>query len=158
MSLNIVTIEGNITADLEPRFLEPGSMVLNFSIASNEKWKDDQGQPQERTTFVDVTAWKHTAKFLSEYAKKGAKVVVSGKLKEDKWQDKETGHNRSKLIVEARDVVLMSKSDSHPTQQFQQPQQQQYQQVPPNINNLNRCHNKHRNISSISNRNDNFNK
>ena len=97
-NLNKVMIMGNLTRDPELRYTPNNTAVCNIGIAVNRKWRNQNGEMQEETTFVDCEAWSRTAEVINEYLRKGRPIYVEGRLKLDQWQDKE-GNNRSKLKV-----------------------------------------------------------
>jgi single-strand DNA-binding protein len=97
-NLNKVLLMGNLTRDPELRYLPSGMAVVNLGLAVNRRWKNQQGEQQEETTFVDLEAYGKPAETMNQYLKKGKPVFIEGRLRLDQWQDKE-GHNRSKLKV-----------------------------------------------------------
>jgi len=99
VSFNHVTLMGNLTRDPELKYLANGTAVCSFSLALNESWKDDQGEKQEHVSYIDCEAWNKIAETLGEYLRKGRAVLVSGSLRQQRWQDKETDQNRSKVVV-----------------------------------------------------------
>jgi single-strand DNA-binding protein len=98
-SYNKVILMGNLTRDPEIRHTQGGMAVCSASIAVNEKFKDGQGEWQERSTFVDVTIWGKRGEAFAKYHKKGASAFIEGKLRLDQWEDKQSGQKRSKLFV-----------------------------------------------------------
>ena len=90
---------GNITRDIEMRFTPKGTAVAQFGLAMNRKWKNEAGEQQEEVTFVDVTAWGRTGETISQYFKKGNPILIEGRLKQDNWDDKQTGAKRTKFSV-----------------------------------------------------------
>ena len=98
-SYNKVILVGNLTRDLELRFTPQGTAVAEFGIAINETWKDKSGQKQESVSFFDCTLFGKSAEGLADYLKKGRKILVDGKLRQDRWQDEKTGQNRSKIKI-----------------------------------------------------------
>ncbi len=97
-NLNRVMLMGNLTRDPELRYTPNNTAVANIGLAINRTWRNQQGEKQEDTTFVDCEAWGRTAEVLNQYLRKGRPVYVEGRLRLDQWQDKE-GNNRSKLKV-----------------------------------------------------------
>lgn len=81
MSTAIVTIHGFVGKDAELKYLPSGSAVLNFSIATSDISKDDQGQRVEETTWYDVAVFGQQAESIAPYVKKGSSVMVSGRQK-----------------------------------------------------------------------------
>ena len=68
-------------------------------MAINRHWRNQDGQQQEETTFVDVDAFGRQAETIGQYLKKGRPIMVEGRLKLDQWEDKQTGQKRSKMGV-----------------------------------------------------------
>ena len=98
-NFNKVFLMGNLTRDIEIRQLPSGSgSVANIGLAVNRRFKKQDGQFGEETTFVDCEAWGRTAETMAQYLEKGRPVFIEGRLKLDQWQDKQ-GQNRSKLKV-----------------------------------------------------------
>ncbi|HEV7225190.1 MAG TPA: single-stranded DNA-binding protein [Pirellulales bacterium] len=110
-SFNRVVLVGNLTRDPELRYTPSGMAVTDVTLAVNDKRKGANGEWVEEVTFVDVTLWGRTAEVVTEYTSKGSPLLIEGRLKQDKWQDKSTGENRSKLkVVGERMQLLGSKS------------------------------------------------
>jgi single-strand DNA-binding protein len=98
-SFNKVILLGNLTRDVEIRAMPSGLSVGSFSIAVNEKFKDREGNWQERATFVDCEIFGARAEAMAKYLSKGSPVFVEGRLRLDQWEDKNGGGKRSKLKV-----------------------------------------------------------
>lgn len=108
-SFNRVVLVGNMTRDVELRFIQSGTAVTDIGLAVNDRVKRGDDWVDE-PTFVDITFWGRTAEVLNEYCKKGDKILVEGRLKLDQWETKE-GDKRSKLkVVGERMQMLSSKS------------------------------------------------
>ena len=97
-NLNKVMLMGNLTRDPELRYTPNNTAVVNMGMAINRRWRNQQGEQQEETTFVDLEGFGRTAEVLNQYLKKGRPVFIEGRLKLDQWQNKE-GQNRSKMKV-----------------------------------------------------------
>lgn len=97
-SYNRTILAGHLTRDPETRSVGSTS-VTSFSIAVNEKYKTAAGEQREDVAFIDCEAWGKQGDVIQQYFSKGKAILVEGKLKQDTWQDKETGANRSKLKV-----------------------------------------------------------
>ncbi len=101
-----LSIVGNLTADPELRFTPSGVAVAKFTVAftpraldkASGEWRD--GEP----TFVDCTAWRQLAENAAESLTRGARVVVVGRLRTERWDDKETGARRSRMVLDAEAV------------------------------------------------------
>ena len=96
-SYNRVILIGNLTRDVELRYLQSGMAVTDIGLAVNEKYKNSNGEWVEEVSFVDVTVWGRTAEVMSEYLGKGSPVFIEGRLKLDSWE--KDGQKRSKLKV-----------------------------------------------------------
>lgn len=107
-SYNRVILLGNVTRDIELRYIASGMAVTDLGLAVNDRRKNANGEWVEETTFVDVTLWGRTAEVAGEYLSKGAPVFIEGRLKLDSWDDKQTGQKRSKLRVVGERMQLLS--------------------------------------------------
>ena len=110
-----VVVLGNLTRDPELLFTPQGAPVCQFSLAVSRKYTRKDGEKVEEVSFIDVTAWNRLAEVSAEYLKKGRLALVSGRLVQDRWEDGETGHKRSKLKVVAESVQFVgggSKDDA----------------------------------------------
>ena len=97
-SFNRVILMGNLTRDVEVKYLQSGMAVAEVGLAVNDRRKDNKtNQWIDETTFVDVTFWGRTAEIAAEYLGKGSPVLVEGRLKLDQWETE--GQKRSKLRV-----------------------------------------------------------
>ena len=108
MSLNVNTVilAGHLTRDPEVRSLAGEKVVVNFSLAINRRYKGNDGEIKEDSTFVDCEAWGRTAELVGQYLAKGSAAYVEGRLKLDNWQDKD-GKNRSRLKVVVENVQFV---------------------------------------------------
>jgi len=98
-NLNRVMLMGNLTRDPELRYLPTNNTpVVNVGIAINRTWRNQQGEQQEETSFIDCECFGRRAEVINQYLRKGKPVYVEGRLKLDQWQDRD-GNNRSKLKV-----------------------------------------------------------
>ena len=114
-----------LTRDAELKFGANGNPILNMGLASSEKYKDN-----ETPCFLDAVVFSKPAEIIAQYAgSKGTQIYLTGKLKTEQWADKQTGQNRSKLvmIVEGFDFVS---GQNKGQQQSQQPQQNVPQNAP----------------------------
>jgi len=96
-SFNRVILLGNLTRDIEVRYLQSGMAVADVGMAVNDRRKGQNGEWIEEATFVDVTLWGRTAEVAGEYLSKGSPLLVEGRLKYDTWE--KDGQKRSKLSV-----------------------------------------------------------
>ncbi len=106
-SFNHVVLMGHLARDPDLRYTPQGKAVANFTVAVNRRYTKDDGEKVEEVAFVDVSAWNRLAETCAEYLKKGKAALVSGRLVQDHWEDKETGQKRSKLRVVAQQVTFV---------------------------------------------------
>lgn len=98
-SFNQITLIGNLTRDVELRYTPKGTAVAKIGLAVNRVWTNEAGEKKEECTFVDVDVFGRTAENCGQYLRKGSSILVSGRLKLDQWDDKQTGQKKSKLGV-----------------------------------------------------------
>ena len=98
-NFNSVILMGNLTRKPELAYTPKGTAVAKFGLAVNRKWKTEAGEDKEEVTFCELEAWGRTAETLEKYLDKGSPLFVTGRLKLDQWDDKDTGQKRSKLKV-----------------------------------------------------------
>lgn len=103
MGFNKVILQGNLTADPATNTLPSGDTVANFSIAVNDTYADAQGQKQEVTDYIDCKAYRRNGENIAKFFQKGRPILIEGELKQEKWVDKTSNKNRSKLVVYIRD-------------------------------------------------------
>ena len=104
-NFNLAVLEGRLVSDPELRYTQNGTALCKFSIANNnDYYKDDELQKQ--VNFVDVTTWAKLAERCNEYLKKGNRIIINGRLKQDRWQD-ENGGNRSKISIVGNQVQFL---------------------------------------------------
>ncbi|HEV7218047.1 MAG: single-stranded DNA-binding protein [Terriglobales bacterium] len=107
-SVNKVILIGNLGKDPEVKYTQGGMPVAKFSLATNERFKDKEGQWQDRTEWHNIVAFQRLAEIVGEYLKKGGKCFVEGSLRTSSWDDKETGQKKYKTEIIANDLVLLS--------------------------------------------------
>jgi single-strand DNA-binding protein len=100
-SINQVILLGRLTRDPEQRTTTTGKTIASFSIAVDRAGQDDGAD------FFDVTAWEKLGDLVVQYLAKGRRVLVQGRLRQDSWDDKETGKKRSRIEVTATDVTFL---------------------------------------------------
>ena len=105
-SFNRVIVMGNLTRDVEVRYLQSGMAVADIGIAVNDRRKNQQtGEWIEEVTFVDVTLWGRTAEVAGEYLSKGSPIFIEGRLKLDQWEKDGQKHSKLKVIGERMQMV-----------------------------------------------------
>ena len=122
-NLNQCNFIGRLGQDPEQKYMPNGKAVVNLSIAVSEKWKDQQGQQQESTEWVRVTAYDKLAEIIGQYVTKGSLIYISGKMKTRKWQDQQ-GNDKYTTEIIANQMQMLGGNDKASGQQ-QTPKQQQ---------------------------------
>ena len=108
MSINRVTISGNLTRDPELRATAGGTQVLSFGVAVNDRRRNPQnGEWEDYPNFVDCTMFGTRAEAVSRYLSKGSKVAIEGKLRYSSWE--RDGQRRSKLEVIVDEIEFLSR-------------------------------------------------
>ena len=96
-------IAGNLTRDPELRTTPSGASVCSFSVAVNRVYRDTSGEQKEDVSFIDCSAWGKLGEMINQYAKRGSGVLVSGRLDQRSWEDKNTGQKRSRVEIVVED-------------------------------------------------------
>ena len=106
-SVNKVILIGNLGKDPEVKYTPQGTPVAKFSLATNERFKDKDGNWQDRTEWHNIVLWQRLAEIAGEYLKKGSKVYIEGRLRTDSWDDKQTGQKKYMTQIVGNDLVLL---------------------------------------------------
>ena len=112
MSVNKVILVGRLGRDPETRYTGGGQAVCNFSLATDESFKDRNGERQKRTEWHKIVVWGKQAEIAQQYLKKGAQIYLEGRIQSREWNDKEGQKRTSFEIVATNFRMLGSRSDS----------------------------------------------
>lgn len=113
-SINKVILIGNLGQDPELRFTQAGVPVVNFNIATNEKWRDSEGNTQERTEWHRIIVWNKMGENCAKFLKKGSSVYIEGRLQTREWEDNEGMKKKTTEIVAQRVQFLSPRPRSLP--------------------------------------------
>jgi single-strand DNA-binding protein len=105
-------ITGNLTRDPELRSTPSGASVCGFSVAVNRTYRGTDGENKEEVSFIDCSAWGKLGEMLAQYAKKGSGVLVSGRLSQRSWEDKNGGGKRSRTEIVVEDFNFIGAPNS----------------------------------------------
>jgi single-strand DNA-binding protein len=108
-TVNKVILIGRLGADPEIRYTPSGRAVANFRIATNETWKNKDGQQQERTEWHTIVIWDKQAEIAAEYLKKGSRVYIEGRLQTRSWEGQDGAQRRTTEVVAQRMQMLDKK-------------------------------------------------
>lgn len=101
---------GNLTRDPETQSLASGATLTKFSIAVERSWRTESGEWDKATSYLDVVCWRYLAEDAARLLEKGVRVVVSGRLDQVTWEDKDTGAKRSRFELTADEIALHLKN------------------------------------------------
>jgi single-strand DNA-binding protein len=111
-SLNKVMLIGNLGKDPELRYTTSGVAVATFTLATNESWKDQDGNTQERTEWHNIVAWRKLAEICGEWLKKGKKVYIEGRIQNRSYDDKNSGAKRYITEIVADSMIMLDSRGS----------------------------------------------
>jgi single-strand DNA-binding protein len=104
--LNKVMLIGRLGQDPELKYTQSGVAVAKFSLATNQQWKDQDGNTQDRTEWHNIVAWRRLAEICAEYLKKGSKVYLEGNLNTSSWEDEnKKKHYRTEVYL--NDMIML---------------------------------------------------
>jgi single-strand DNA-binding protein len=111
MSVNKVILIGNLGKDPDLRYTPGGKAVASFSLATSERWTNQEGQKQENTTWHNIVAWGKQAEVMKEYLAKGKQVYIEGRIQNRSYEDKE-GNKKYISEVVVQNFTFLGSRDS----------------------------------------------
>lgn len=131
--LNTVSLIGNITKDVELKYLKSGCAMAEFSIANNQTKKNANGEYEDEASFFNLVLYGKIAENLKKYLLKGQKIAITGLLKQQRWKD-ESGANHSRVIIIVQSITLLSshKKENPQSNNFTPQTQADYQPMADN--------------------------
>ena len=108
-SVNKVILIGRLGKDPEIRSRPQGTTVAKFTIATDERFTDRNGEKQERTEWHNITAWSKLAEICGQYLKKGKLVYIEGSLRTESWEDKDTKQKRYRTEIVAQNMQMLDR-------------------------------------------------
>lgn len=122
MDLNRVQLIGNVTRDVEIKNTPTGQTVGTFSIATNQQWKDAQGNKQTRAEFHSIVAWGKLAEICHQYVTKGMKMYAEGRLQTRQWESQDgQKHTRTEIVLENMIMLSQRPQNVHANPEGPQP-------------------------------------
>ncbi len=109
MSVNKVILVGNLGKDPELRYTASGTAVCNFSMATTERFKDREGQQQDKTEWHNIVCWRQLAEICGKYLTKGKQIYIEGKLQTRKWEDRD-GNSRYSTEIVADQMQMLGRA------------------------------------------------
>jgi len=108
---NSVRLLGHLGDDPKVRRLDSGKSVANFSIATNENYRDSHGEKQTETTWHRLVAWGKQAEVVEKYLKKGSEITIEGKLTNRQWEDKQgEKHYTTEIVINS--LLMLDKNNN----------------------------------------------
>jgi len=108
-TVNKVILVGRLGKDPELRSIPSGTSVAKFSLATDERFTDKNGDKQERTEWHNVVVWGKLAEICGQYLRKGKLVYIEGSIRTDSWDDKETGVKKYRTEIVANTMQMLDK-------------------------------------------------
>lgn len=109
MSVNKVILVGNLGKDPELRYTASGTAVCNFSLATTERFKNRDGQQQDKTEWHNIVCWRQLAEICGKYLVKGKQIYIEGKLQTRKWEDRD-GNPRYTTEIVADQMQMLGRA------------------------------------------------
>jgi single-strand DNA-binding protein len=110
-NFNLTVLEGRLVGDPEIRYTQNGTALCKFSIANNHDFYRNE-ELQKEVSFFDVTIWAKLAEQCNEYLKKGSRIIVNGRLRQNRWQD-DDGGNHSRIGIVGREVQFLDQKNGN---------------------------------------------
>jgi len=105
---NKVILIGNLTRDVELRYLPSGQALAKCGIATNRRYKDASGMQKDETMFIDFTVWGRSAEIANQYLHKGSRVLLEGRLTLEQWTD-QNGQKRSRHSITVENLKMLDR-------------------------------------------------
>ncbi len=125
--MNKVILLGNLTRDIELKYLPNGTAVGKSAIAVNKRIKTQNGETKDETMFIDLTFWGRTAEIVQQYFHKGSKILIEGKLIQESWTAQD-GSKKTKHTVSVESIDFVDSKSSNENASYSDEQQSNYQQ------------------------------
>jgi single-strand DNA-binding protein len=116
---NKVILIGNLTRDVELRYLPSGQALAKCGIATNRRYKDASGMQKDETMFIDFTVWGRSAEIANQYLHKGSRVLLEGRLTLEQWTD-QSGQKRSRHSITVENLKMLDRKGEN--EGYSQPQ------------------------------------
>ncbi len=110
--LNSVQLIGRLGQDPNVQYTDTGTARTTFSVATNRTWTDADGQAQTETEWTRCATWGKLAEITAQYAHKGSRVYVAGRLHTTRWEDAQTGEQRSSVEIVVDDLILLHRREA----------------------------------------------
>ncbi len=113
-TINKAILIGRMGKDVDMKYTSSGVPIANFSVATNETWRDEQGNEKSVTDWHNIVAWRKLAEICAQYLKKGSQVYVEGKLRTRSWEKDGVKHYMTEIIAESIQMIGDKKEEAAP--------------------------------------------
>jgi len=120
--VNKVILVGNLGRDPELRATPSGQQVASFSLATNRKWKDRDGNRQEKTEWHNIKCWGRQAEVAGQYLTKGRQIYVEGRLETSSWEDRQSGEKKYRTEIICENFQMLGQRGDSAGGGFQAPE------------------------------------
>lgn len=115
---NKVVMIGNLTRDVELRYLPSGAALATIGLASNRRFKKQDGSMADESCFIDVKLFGRTAEIANQYLKKGSKILIEGRLTYETWTD-QMGAKKSRHTITAESMSMLDSKSAAPSESYE---------------------------------------
>ena len=122
--VNKVILVGNLGRDPELRSTPSGQQVASFSLATNRKWKDRDGNRQEQTEWHNIVCWGRQAEIAGQYLTKGRQIFVEGRIQTQSWEDRQSGEKKYRTEIVCDNFQMLGQRGDQPGGGGYQPQEE----------------------------------
>ena len=112
--VNKVILVGNLGRDPELRSTPSGQQVASFSLATNRKWKDRDGNRQEQTEWHNIVCWGRQAEIAGQYLTKGRQIFVEGRIQTQSWEDRQSGEKKYRTEIVCDNFQMLGQRGDQP--------------------------------------------
>ncbi len=109
--VNKVILVGNLGKDPDVQYLDNNVSVARFTLATNDSYKDKDGNRVDQTEWHNVVAWRGLAKIAEDYLKKGSRIYLEGKIRTRSWEDKQSGEKKYSTEIVADNFIMLDKKE-----------------------------------------------
>ncbi len=118
--INKAILIGNLGSDPEVRYTQSGTAVANFTMATSEKWKGQDGEWKDQTEWHRIVVWAKLAEICGEYLSKGSKIYIEGRIQTRQWDDKD-GNKRYTTEIVAREMKMLDSKGATSSGGYEEP-------------------------------------
>ncbi|HXH20342.1 MAG TPA: single-stranded DNA-binding protein, partial [Chitinophagales bacterium] len=111
--VNKVILIGNLGKDPDVQYIENSVSLARFTLATNDSYKDKDGNRVDQTEWHNIVAWRGLAKIAEDYLKKGSRIYLEGKIRTRSWEDKQTGEKKYATEIVADNLIMLDRKEDN---------------------------------------------